>query len=108
MLRLDPNEKLKLDEQDCIVLISTLTSPKTMIELPTKSYVDSLHESSRNGRDLSSVFNDHYNEFDKNKLNNLDTVVVNRNPILDNELSNKKKVDDSKGEGTIVRFNKSL
>ena len=49
LLRLDPDEKLK---QDSINLNSTLTSPKTIIELPTKSYVDSLHESSRNRRDL--------------------------------------------------------
>ena len=47
LLRLDPDEKLNLDEQDSILLISTLTSTKTIIELPTKSYVDSLHESSK-------------------------------------------------------------
>ena len=52
-----------------------LTSPKTIIELPTKSYVDSLHESNRNRRDLSSVFNDQDNEFDNNKLTNLDSVT---------------------------------
>ena len=65
LLRLDPDEKLKLDEQDSIILISFLTSPRTIRELPTKSYVDSLHESSRNKRDLSSMFNEQYNEFDK-------------------------------------------
>ena len=31
LLRLDPNEKLKLDEHDSIILNSTLTSPKTII-----------------------------------------------------------------------------
>ena len=46
MLRLDPGEQLKLDEQDSIVLNSKLTSLKTIIELPTKSYVDKLLESS--------------------------------------------------------------
>ena len=35
LLRLDPDEKLSLDEQDSIVLISTLTLLKTIIELPT-------------------------------------------------------------------------
>ena len=69
LLRLDPDEKL--DEQDSILLNSTLISPKTIIERPTKNYVDSLHESSRNRRDLSSVFNDQDNEFDNNKLTNL-------------------------------------
>ena len=163
LLRLDPDEKLK---QDSVVLNSTLTSPKTIIELPTKNYVDSkfndrsiikntddvdfnnkyldnvrwirvtelpespydlvpiyhldealnimygyvdsLHENSRNKRVLSSVFNDQDNEFDNNKLTNLDSITVNRNPISHHELSNKKYVDDSIGEGTILRFNQTL
>ena len=61
LLSLDPDEKSKLDEQNSIILNSTLTSPKTIIELPTKSYVDSLHESNRNRCDISSVFNDQDN-----------------------------------------------
>ena len=108
LLRLDPDEKLKLDEQDSIILNSTLTSPKTIIEIPTKSYVDGLHESSRNGRDLSSVFNDQDKEVDKNKLINLDSVLFNRNPNSDNELSSKNYVDDSIAEGTIGRFKQTL
>ena len=40
LLKLDPGEKLNLNEQDSIILNSTLTTPKTIIELPTKSYVD--------------------------------------------------------------------
>ena len=36
LLRLDADEKLKLDEQDSIILNSTLASPKTTIEIPTK------------------------------------------------------------------------
>ena len=80
----------------------------TLIELPTKSYVDSLHESSRNRRDLSSVFNDQDNEFGNNKLTTLDSVTLNRIPNQDNELSNKKYVDGSIGEGTLVRFNPTL
>ena len=108
LLRLDPDEKLQLDEQFSIVLNSTLTTPKTILELPTKPYVNSLHRINRNRRDLSSVFNDQDNEFDNNKLTNLDSVTINRNPISDNEVSNKNFVDDSIGEGTIVRFNQTL
>ena len=108
LLRLDPDEKLNLDEQDSIFLNSTLTSPKTIIELPTKNYVDGLHESSRNRRDLSSVFNDQNNEFDNNKVTNLDGIIVNRDPSSDNELANKNYVDDSIGEGTLLRFNQTL
>ena len=68
----------------------TLTSSKRIIELPTKSYVDSLNESSRNRRDISSVLNDQDNEIDKKKLTSLDSVSVNRNLSSHNELSTKK------------------
>ena len=105
---LDPEEKLNLDNLDSIFLHSFSTLAKTIIELPTKSYVDSLHESSRNRRDLLSVFNDQDTKFDNNKLTNLDSITLNRDPNLDNKLSRKKYVDDSIGEGTIVRFNQTL
>ena len=108
MLGLYLNEKLKLDEQGPIVPNSALTSTKTVIELPTKSYVDSLPEINRNRRDLSSVFNDQDNEFDNNKLTILDSITVNRDPSSDNELPNKNCIDDSKGECTIMRFIQSL
>ena len=42
LLRSDPDEELELDEQDSIIPNSTLTSLRTIIEIPTKSYVDSL------------------------------------------------------------------
>ena len=71
---------MRLDEQDSLVLYTTLTLPKTIIEVPTKSYVDSLHENSGNRGDLSTFLNDQYNEIDKNKLTNLDSVGINRNP----------------------------
>ena len=38
LLRLDPDEEI--DEQNSIVLNSSLTLPKSIIKLPTKSYVD--------------------------------------------------------------------
>ena len=107
LLRIHPDEQLKLDEEDPIFLNSTLTSPKTIIELPTKSYVDSLHGINRNRRDSSSVFNDQDNEFDK-ILINLDSITVIRDPSSDNELANKRYIDDSIGEATIVRLNQTL
>ena len=36
LLRLDPNEDIKLDEQDFIFLSSTSTTSKAIIEIPTK------------------------------------------------------------------------
>ena len=94
LLGLDPDEKLKRDQQDSMNLNSTLTSPKRIIEWPNKSYVDSLHEINRNRRDLSSVYNDQDNEFDNTKLTNLDSVSVNTNPSSDHELVNEKHLDD--------------
>ena len=65
LLRLDLEEKLKLKNQDYKFLNSTLTSTKTITEVPTESYVGSLHENSRNGRDFLSVFKDQDNEVGK-------------------------------------------
>ena len=45
---------------------------------------------------------------DINKVTNLDSVTVKRNPISDNELSCKNFVDDPIGGSTIVRFNQTL
>ena len=85
-----------------------MTSPKTIVKLPTKSYVDSLHESKRNRRYLSSVIFDQDNEFDNIRLTNLDSVTVNRNPSSDNELANKKHIDDELEKNTVLRFHQTL
>ena len=84
----------------------------------TKAYVDQFHqENERSRRDVGLDFYDESNDLVKNnqdndlndnKLTNLDSITVNRNPILDYELVNKKYVDDSIREGTIVRFNQTL
>ena len=59
LIRLDLNDKLKLDEQDTIILNSTLTSPETMNKLLTKAYIDSIHgENERNRKDLGMSFYD--------------------------------------------------
>ena len=118
LLRLDANEQLELDKQDSIILNSTLTDPMTIIEIPTKAYIDSLHEENeRSRRDLGIDFydesgdlvkNNQDNNFNDNKLTNLDSVTVNRNPTSDNEVSNKKYIDEELDKNTIVRFNQTL
>ena len=166
LLRLDPNEELDVDNQDSIFLNSTLSTPKTTLEIPTKNYVDynfnhptivkntghvdfndkdidnvrwirvnempefpndlvpnlyvqnalrdilsyvtNLHEINRNKWDLSSVFNDQDTELDNNKLTNLDSITVNRNANLDNELASKKYIDDELDKNTVLRFNQTL
>ena len=42
-----------------LLFISNLTSPKTILEIPTKSYVDSLFKNNKSWREMSTVFNDH-------------------------------------------------
>ena len=108
MLTLDPDEKIKQDQQNSKILNSTFPSPKIIIELPTKPYVDSLHESSRNRRGLSSIFTYQDNELHINKLTTLDSVSVNKNRSSDKELANKKNFDDSIGDRNVLRFNRTL
>ena len=84
----------------------------------TKAYVDQFHqENERSRRDVGLDFYDESSDLVKNnqdndlndkKLTNLDSISVNRNPSSDNELANKKYIDDSIGEGTLLRFNQTL
>ena len=115
LLRLDPNEKLKLDEQDSIIANSTLTKPKTIIRITTKAYIDSLHDKNEQSRrDLGLDFYNESNNLVKcnqdndpndNKLTNLDCITINRNPVLNDEVSNEKYVDDELKKNTKVKFN---
>ena len=73
-------------------------------EVITKAYVDQFHnDNEKTGRDLGlSFYNDEVdlakNNQDKDlndrKLTTLDSITVNRIPILNNEVSNKKYFDD--------------
>ena len=107
LLKLKLNEKLKQDEEDHITRNSILTSPKSMIEIPTKVYVDSLSENDRSRRDLSAVFNNQDNEFDTNKLTILDSLTVNRFPTTNIELSITENFDKELDENSILRFNQT-
>ena len=87
-------------------------------EVITKAYVDQFHQEIERSRRYLGI--DFYNEsnelvknnqdnyFNDNKLTNIDSIQVNRNPILDNEVSNKKYIDDELDKNTIVRFNQTL
>ena len=41
-------------------------------------------------------------------MSNLDSITVNRNPNSDNELANKKYIDDELYENSILLFNQTL
>ena len=87
-------------------------------EVITKAYVDQLHEENeRSRRDLGIDFynesselvkNDQDNNLNDNKLTNLHSIQVNRNPVSDNEVSNKIYVDEELDKNTILRFNQTL
>ena len=101
-----------------IISITLNTQAVNDNQVITKAYVDQFHqENERSRRDLGRDFyneasdlvkNNQVNDFNDNKLTNLDSITVNRAPTSDNELSNKNYIDDSIGDGTIVRFNQTL
>ena len=59
-------------------------------------------------RDLSVVFNDQDNEFDRKKLTKLNSVSVNKIPSSDNELANKKAINDELDKNIVLRYKKTL
>ena len=85
LLRLDPDEKLT---QDSIILNSTSTSPKTIIELPTKNYVDNKFN------DSSIIKNTDHVDFNDKILDNVHSIKVNSYPTLDAQLTPKFYVDN--------------
>ena len=101
--------------------INSITLNKQAVndnEVITKAYVDQFHqENERSRRDLGINFynessdlvkNNQDNDFNDNKLINLDSITINRNPTLDNEVSNKKYIDGELDKNTIVRFSQTL
>ena len=84
----------------------------------TKFYVDQFHqENERSRRDLGIDFydesnnlvkNNQDNDFNDNKLTNINSIVINCNPTDDNHVSNKKYIDDQLDKNTIVRFSQTL
>ena len=54
------------------------------------------------------VKNNQDNDFKNNKLIKIDSITVNREPSTDNELANKKYIDDELDKNTIVRFSQTL
>ena len=113
MLRLDPNETL--DNQDSIILNSTLSDPRCVIEIPTKAYIDRLHEENeRSRRDLGLSFYDEEvdlgtknqnNDFNNIKITNVRSFQIIDRPANDNDAMYKKYLVDEIDSNTIVRVN---
>ena len=85
LLRLDPDEKM---EQDSIIPNSTLTLPKTILEIPTKNYVDNKFNDSSIIKDTDHV------DFNDKILDNVHSIKVNSYPTLDEQLTPKFYVDN--------------
>ena len=87
-------------------------------EVITKAYVDHFHqENERSRRDVGLDFynessdmvkNNQDNDLNDNKLSNINSITINKNPTDDNHVSNKKYIDDQLDKNTILRFNQTL
>ena len=118
----EPVNKKYIDDQlskDTVVkslkmLISLIKGQPTMIvllyagkqqqqikKLPLKNIGDELDN-------ITIVRNNKNNDFNKNKLTNTNSVLINRNRTANYEVTNKKNVADSIGDGTIVGFKGTL
>ena len=80
---------MKLDERGYIFLNSTPTSQKTILERPTKYYVDQIFD------DLSSIKTTTQFDFKDKKLDNLRFVKVNSMPAVREHLTPKYYVDQA-------------
>ena len=87
-------------------------------EVITKAFVDQFRqEKERSRQDLGLDFydessdlvkNNEDNDLNDNKLRKLHSITVNRNPSSDNEVANKKYIDDELDKNTVLRFNQTL
>ena len=99
MLRLDPYEKLKLDDQDSLVPNSSSTLPKTTIKRPTKIYVDNFFT------DPSILKNTSHIDLNDKNITNARFIQVNQWTQIDSHLTPKLYVDNAIDEQSLVRNN---
>ena len=87
-------------------------------EVITKAYVDQFHQEKEiSRRDLCIDFynessdlvkNNQDNDFNDNKLTNINSIRINNSPTDDNHVSNKKYIDNELDKNTLLRFNQTL
>ena len=97
LLRFDPDEKL---EQDSIILNSTLTSPKTILEIPTKNYVDKKFNDSSIIKNVDNI------DFNDKDIDNVGWVKVNKWPKDAEHLTPKIYVDNTIHESSLLRLHR--
>ena len=87
-------------------------------EVITKAYVDQFHQENEGSRrDLGIDFydesndlveNNQDNDFNDNKLTNINSISIKNDPTHNDHVSNKKYVDVELDKNSIVRFNQTL
>ena len=97
-MRLDPNENIKLGEQKSIVPNSTLTLPKTIAKLSTKSHVDEKFN------DPSIIKSTAHFDFNAKILDKVRFVEGNSMPAVGEHLTAKFYVDNAVGEPSLLRL----
>ena len=103
-----------------ITVLNTITLNTQEVkdyEVITKAFVDHFHlEKEKTRREVgldfydessSLVKNNQDNDFNVNKLTNLDSITTYNDPTTDNDLAIKIYVDDSIGGNTILQFDDS-
>ena len=86
-------------------------------EVITKAYIDQFHQEIGSYRrntgllfydeEVDLVKNNQDNDFNVKKSINSDSVVVNREPSSDNELANRKYIDDELDKNTVLSFSQT-
>ena len=102
MLRLHPETAIKifeLNEQDYILLDSTITTPKTTLEIPTKNYFDNKFN------DPSILKNTEHIDLNDRKITNARFLQVIQGPQIDSHLTPRLYVDNAVDESSLVRSN---
>ena len=89
LLRLNTNSLSKLDERDYIHLDSTIPSPRTTLELPTRIYVD------KKFTDPSIIKNNAHVDFNDKNLDKARFVKVNSMRAVPEHLTPKYYVDNA-------------
>ena len=102
LLRLNPNSLSKLGEREYILLDSTITSPRTTLETPTKNYVDN------NFSDPSLIKNTTHVDFNDEILDNVRFNNVNSFPAIPEHLTaksyNNQAISYSVDEPSLLRL----
>ena len=103
LLRLHPDIALKIfeiNELDSILLDSTIISPRTTLEIPTKNYVDNKFN------DPSIIKNTEHKDLNDRNITNARFIQVNQWPQIDSHLTPRLYVDNAVDESSLVRNNK--